>query len=89
MRLCSCGSVIEGYSRLEGKCGQLAAVQEEAAAPFVRLIALLVRQEGAQVAEYINDFKVRAQRRLESMWWKVLDSWAWVGRCCWSLTSTA
>ncbi|GAB4818334.1 hypothetical protein N2152v2_005380 [Parachlorella kessleri] len=37
---------------------RLIGAKDEAAAPFVRLIALLVRQEGAQVAEYLNDFKV-------------------------------
>lgn len=35
-------------------------VQEDSAVPFVRMIALLVRQEGALVAEYMNDFKVNA-----------------------------
>lgn len=48
-----------GQSASQSLAGWLAGfVQEEVAAPFVRLIALLVRQEGPLVAEYMNDFKV-------------------------------
>ncbi len=51
------------YAAVASRGLSLHVVQDDAAAPFVRLIALLVRQEGAQVAEYLNDFKVCAHSR--------------------------